>query len=75
VTCELVILVEATEQNTWPTNFLETAQLMDAAATTFRAVQRGSIYQSHITWNLMGGVVQLGNRRFWAVVCRLSGTG
>lgn len=75
VACELVILLEATEQNTWPTNFLETAQMMDAAATAFRNVVRGTIFQSHITWTLMGGVVQLGNKRYWSVVCRLSGTG
>lgn len=75
VSCELVILLETTEQNTWPTNFLETAQMMDAAATTFRAVNLGDIFESKMTWNLMGGVVQLGNRRYWAVICRLSGNG
>lgn len=74
-TTELVILLEPTEQDLYTVNFAATATMMDNVATALRGVALGTIAKSHLTWNIGGGTIVIGPRRFWAVVVRVSGNG
>lgn len=79
ITCELVILYEAVEQNTQPTNFTNTLTQLDNLNTALRGApvgkNTGAIGTGPLTWTIQHTQVERGDRDYWAVVATVTGFG
>ena len=72
---EIVIAIEAVGQATQVENWDALVAMFDYLSTALRGVTRGTLCQSHLTWDISKQIRPVAGTEFWAVVATVEGNG
>ena len=70
-TCDLVVAVEAWQQNTQPANYAKALTVIDAMQTALTTEALENVVDS---WQMRVDVEQIGDTAYWAIVATVTGS-